>query len=217
MSSGIGTSTPALTGDSCGLPYLDGHPYRCRYGRIDRIGLRKIHCMSSIPNEYKTPLGLTSDIRQLVIEKSSVTLGTINPDGSPHMTLLLFSLDNDDRMHLPTPRTTRKVKNILERPTVTALVTIDGGWASCTGQARIVDGEDAADLNRSVRERLFTETGLATMGRFLAAHEDTTIEITPTKWLSWTMDPIFSWFEDNGINLDDFEGAWMKDLALNDE
>jgi hypothetical protein len=63
----------------------------------------------SIPNEYKTPLSPTSDIRQLVIEKSSVTLGTI-----------------------------------------------DGGWASCTGQARIVEGDEAADLNRSVRERLFT-------------------------------------------------------------
>jgi ketosteroid isomerase-like protein len=53
---------------------------------------------------------------------------------------------------------------------------------------------------------LFAETGLATMARFLAAHEDTTIEITPTQWLSWTMDPISPWFEDNGINLDDFEG-----------
>jgi hypothetical protein len=55
------------------------------------------------------------------------------------------------------------------------------------------------------------------MARFLAAHEDTTIEITPTQWLSWTMDPISPWFEDNGINLDDFEGAWMRDLASDDE
>jgi hypothetical protein len=172
--------------------------------------------MTSIPSEYQTPHGLSDDIRQLVMEQSSVTLGTINPDGSPHMTLLLFSLDSNDRLHLPTPRTTRKVRNILKRPTVTALVTIDGGWASCTGHARIVEGDEAAHLNLGVRERLFTETGVATMGRFLEAHEDVTIEISPTKWLSWTMDPLFPWFDDNGINLDDFEGAWMKDLAPDD-
>jgi len=169
--------------------------------------------MPSIPDTYRTPHGLSDDVRQLVLEKSSVALGTINPDGSPHMTLLLFSLDDSDRMYLPTPRTTRKVKNILDRPVVTALVTIDGGWASCTGQARIIEGAEAADLNRGVRERLFTETGLATMGRFLEAHEDTTIEITPTKWLSWTMDPIFPWFDEQGIDLDEFEGGWMKELS----
>jgi hypothetical protein len=169
--------------------------------------------MASIPTEYQTPHGLSDNVRQLVLEKSSVTLGTINPDNSPHMTLLLFSLDDDDRLYLPTPRTTRKVRNIRERSTVTALVTIDGGWASCTGQARIVEGDEAADLNRGVRERLFTETGLATMGRFLEAHEDATIEIVPSKWLSWTTDPIFPWFDDNEIDLKDFEGEWMKDLT----
>lgn len=129
------------------------------------------------------------------------------------MTLLLFSLDDSDRMYLPTPRSTRKVKNILERPTVTALVTIDGGWASCTGQARILEGTASTDLNRGVRERLFTETGHATMGRFLEAHEDATIEITPSRWLSWTKDPILSWFEEHGIDLAEHSGEWMKDLT----
>ena len=177
----------------------------------------RVDCVPSIPSGYQTPHGLSSDVRQLVLEKSSVTLGTINPNGSPHMTLLLFSLDDHDRMYLPTPRTTRKVKNILDRPTVTALIAIEGGWASCTGQARILEGDAAADLNLGVRERLFTETGLATMGRFLEAHEDVTIEITPGKWLSWTMDPILLWFAANGIDVDDFEGAWMRDLSPSDE
>lgn len=169
--------------------------------------------MSAIPNSYRTPHGLTDDLRALVLQQSSVVLGTINYDGSPHMTMLLFSLGEDDRMYLPTPRTTRKVKNILARPTVTALVTIEGGWASCAGSARVIDGEPAAELNRAVRERLFNEAGLATMGRFLAAHEDRTIEITPTKWLSWTLDPVLPWFADNGIDLAEHDGAWMKDLT----
>lgn len=64
-----------------------------------------------------------------------MTLSTINPDGSPHMTVLLFSLDDSDRMYLPTPRSTRKVKNVLARPTATVLVEIHDGWVSCTGNA----------------------------------------------------------------------------------
>jgi hypothetical protein len=56
-----------------------------------------------------------------------------------------------------------------------------------------------------------------TMGRFLEAHEDATIEIAPSKWLSWTMDPFFPWFDDNGIDVNEFEGAWKKNLAPDDQ
>jgi hypothetical protein len=55
------------------------------------------------------------------------------------------------------------------------------------------------------------------MGRFLEAHEDATIEIAPSKWLSWTMDPFFPWFDDNGIDVNEFEGAWKKNLAPDDQ
>jgi hypothetical protein len=68
-------------------------------------------------------------------------------------------------------------------------------------------------LSDDVRQRLFTDAGLATMGGFLEAHEDVTIEITPAKWLSWTMDPIFPWFDEQGIDVEKFEGGWMKDLT----
>ena len=169
--------------------------------------------MPGIPETYRTPHGLSSELRRLVLEKSSVTLGTINPDGSPHMTLLLFSLDDSDRMFLPTPRSTRKVTNVLARPTVTALISLDDGWVSCTGDARLLEGSEAAEINQQVRERLFTGAGLATMGRFLAAHENTTIEITPSKWLSWTSDGIIPWIESQGIDLDAHTGTWMKDLT----
>jgi uncharacterized pyridoxamine 5'-phosphate oxidase family protein len=168
--------------------------------------------MSSIPDTYRTPHGLTADLRRLLTSKSSVALGTINPDGSPHMTYLLFSLDDSDRMYLPTPRTTRKVKNIRERPEVTALVDLEPGWVSCSGHARIVEGSEAAELNHTVYDSILTEGGRATIGRFLEAHEDTTIEITPSKWLSWQMNPIFAWFEEHGIDPGNPSG-WMADRA----
>ena len=181
---------------------------------VSEQSIGKVRVMSGIPSTYRTPHGLSAELRRLVLEESSVTLGTINPDGSPHMTLLLFLLDDSDRLYLPTPRSTRKVKNLLARPTATALVRLEDGWVSCTGEARVIEGPDAAMINQQVRERLFTNTGLATMGRFLEAHEDATIEITPTKWLSWNSDGILPWIESQGIDLEaNPPGTWSKDLT----
>jgi hypothetical protein len=168
--------------------------------------------MSAIPDGFRTPHGLSDDLRRRLMQKRMVTLGTVNPDGSPHLTLLQFSLSESGRMFLPVPQTTRKVKNILDRPQVTALVELESGWVSCTGHARIMQGPEAADLNRKVYERLMTEAGRATIGRYLEAHEDSTIEITPTKWLSWQMNGMMGWFEEQGIDLGN-PGEWMKDLT----
>ena len=102
--------------------------------------------MASIPDTYKTPHGLTDGLRRLLLQKSNVVLGTTNPDGSPQMTLLQFLLDDSDRMYLPTNRTTRKVKNVLERPEVTAFVDLKPGWVSCTGSARIIELNHSSHL-----------------------------------------------------------------------
>ncbi|MGB7859546.1 MAG: pyridoxamine 5'-phosphate oxidase family protein [Acidimicrobiia bacterium] len=169
--------------------------------------------MTPIPETYKTPHGLTDDLRAALLERSSVTLGTTNPDGSPHLTVVLFSLDDEGRVQIPTPRTTRKIKNIRANPLVSALGLLTDGWVACTGTARLVDGNEAAQINRGVRERLFTEAGLATMGVFLEAHEDVTIEIEPTKWLSYSTDPIDGWIEAQGIDASAFDGPWMRNLS----
>ena len=168
--------------------------------------------MASIPDGYRTPHGLSDDLRTLLMQKGMVTLGTINPDGSPQMTVVQFSLDESDRMHIPTIRSTRKVRNIIDRPAVTALAEVGFGWVSCTGRARLIEGSEATDINRGVYERLLTEAGLATMGRFLAAHEDSTIEITPAKWLSWQGIGMFPWFKEQGIDPGD-PAAWARDLT----
>ncbi|MEM9653514.1 MAG: pyridoxamine 5'-phosphate oxidase family protein [Actinomycetota bacterium] len=168
--------------------------------------------MASIPPTYRTPHGLNDELRDLLKQKGTAVLGTINPDGSPQMTVVQFSLDDSDRMYIPTNRTTRKVTNVADRPEVTALVDVGFGWASCTGPARVIHGSEAAEINRRVYERLLSESGLATIGRFLEAHEDSTIEITPTKWLSWLGDVMFGWFEEHGVDPGN-PNEWMRDLT----
>jgi Pyridoxamine 5'-phosphate oxidase len=166
----------------------------------------------SIPGPYKTPHGLTQRLRNEVSDQARLVLGTVNPDGSPHLTLVLFSIDEDDCLYLPTPRSTRKIKNVRVRPSVTALITVESGWVSCRGEAAVVEGEEAHRINQGVRERLLTEKGMATMGRFLAAHEDTTIKVVPSRWLSWNHDVIDPWMEANGLDTSN-SNEWWKDLS----
>jgi hypothetical protein len=119
--------------------------------------------MREIPGPYRTPHGLDAALRSQILARSNAVLATINPDGSPHLTELLFYLDDKDRVLLPTPQTTKKVRNVLARHTVTVFISVESGWASCAGAARVITGEEAERLNRLNRERVLTEAGMETM------------------------------------------------------
>jgi len=170
--------------------------------------------MTEIPGPYRTPHGLDAALRQQLLARSNAVLATINPDGSPHLTELLFYLDDQDRILLPTPYTTKKVRNVLARPTVTVFVSVESGWASCTGTARVITGDEAARLNQLNRERLLTDAGMATMGLLLAAFEDTTIEITPARWMSWNDDLVLDTIVSLGGDIETHPpSTWWKDLS----
>ncbi|HET7845960.1 MAG TPA: pyridoxamine 5'-phosphate oxidase family protein [Acidimicrobiia bacterium] len=173
--------------------------------------------MTEIPGPYRTPHGLDAGLRRQLLARSNAVLATINPDGSPHLTELLFYLDEADRILLPTPYTTKKVKNVLARPTVTVFVSVESGWASCTGTARVITGDEAARLNQLNRERVLTEAGMATMGLLLAAYEDTAIEITPERWISWNDDAVLDTIVSLGGDIETHPpSTWWKDLGAED-
>lgn len=145
---------------------------------------------------------------------TTAVLATLNPDGSPHLTELLFLLDDQDRVLLPTPHYTRKLKNVRDRPVATVFFNELPGWISCTGPVEIWTGERAAEANQQNRDRLFTEAGHRTAGRVLAEHEDATIVVTPEKWLSWKGDSFVAAVRDGGGDLEsDPPNTWMKDLG----
>ena len=170
--------------------------------------------MSEIPPVYRTPHGLDAGLRHQILARSNAVLATINPDGSPHLTELLFYLDEADRILLPTPNATKKVKNVLARPTATVFISVESGWASCTGVAEVITGEEAARLNQLNRERVLTEAGMATIGLLLAAYEDTTIEVTPERWFAWNDGPVLDTIVALGGDIEaNPPSTWWKDLA----
>lgn len=153
-------------------------------------------------------------MRSVLATQSNAILATSNEDGSPHVTELLFELDSEDRVLLPTPHNTRKVRNLRERPIATVFFFDQPGWTSCTGQVDIVVGEEAAALNRRNRDRLLTQAGHETIGRLLAAHEDVTLVVTPTRWLSWSSSNLTPAIVALGGDVEQYPpDTWFKDLS----
>ncbi len=170
--------------------------------------------MSEIPPTYRTPHGLDPGLRKQILTRSNAVLATINEDGSPHLTELLFYLDDEDRLFLPTPHTTKKVRNIVARPTVTVFISVESGWASGTGSARLITGDEAARLNQLNRDRVLTAAGMATMGLLLAAYEDSTIEVTPERWISWNDDLVLDTIVGLGGDIETHPPeTWWTDLT----
>lgn len=152
-------------------------------------------------------------MRQELVAQGNVILATINDDGTPHLTEVLFLLDDQDRVQMPTPHNTRKYKNLQKRPFATVFFYDQPGWISATGSVELWTGARAEEANRANRDRLLTEAGHETIGRLLADQEDTTIVLTPTKWLSWTAETLAGGIRDLGGDVEAHPpDTWFKDL-----
>lgn len=170
----------------------------------------------AIHEVYRTPSGLTAELREQLRVDGNCVLGTINDDGSPHLTELLYMLDHQDRPLLPTPHTTRKFRNLQARPLATFFVSFKqaSGWVSCTGPVDLATGEEAHRLNQSIRDHLLTDAGHATIGRLLGAHEDTTIIINPDRWMSWNGSGLVDRIVELGGDVDAHPPkTWFRDFS----
>jgi len=168
----------------------------------------------AIDPAYRTQRGLTDEMRSHLAKQGNVILATVNDDGTPHLTELLFLLDDQDRVQMPTPQTTRKYKNLEKRPVATVFFYDQPGWISATGAVELWSGERAAEANRANRERLLTAGGHATIGLLLAAREDTTIVLTPDRWLSWSAAATVAEIAQLGGDLETHPpDTWFKDLG----
>lgn len=168
----------------------------------------------AIDPAYRTPKGLTDEMRDHLARQGNVVLATINDDGSPHLTELLFLLDPDDRVQMPTPHTTRKYKNLEKRPIASVFFYDQPGWISATGPVELWTGDRAAEANQANRDRLLTPAGHETVGRLLEANEDTTIVLTPERWLSWNGAAMMPAITELGGDLEAHPPeTWFRDLV----
>jgi hypothetical protein len=85
---------------------------------------------------------------------------------------------------------------------------------SATGPVELWTGARASEANRRNRERLLTPEGHDTIGRLLEANEDTTIVLTPDRWLSWSGAALVPMIAELGGDVETHPPAtWFQDLG----
>jgi len=134
------------------------------------------------------------EIADVLGQRTVAALGTLNVDGSIHLTYVIF-LVADGRLYLETSSVTRKARNATARPQASFLVhgTASSGrsvMVSGEGAARVIEGDEAAAINRRIRAKYLSSDALDAVDRAWASLDDVAIEISPARWRSWTGDEL---------------------------
>lgn len=120
------------------------------------------------------------------------SLGTLNEDGSPHLTAVWY-LYQDDCFFVATSSRSRKARNLAKRPHATLMVeTRKPGserGVTATGSMEIISGEKAHELNRRIHQRYMSEAAVADpkVGGVLAQFDDIALKLRPQTWTWWDM------------------------------
>ncbi len=130
------------------------------------------------------------EIDDVLAQRLETTLGTINEDGSVHLTYLLF-LYEAGRFYLETASSTRKARNVDARERATVLIqgTASSGrglMVAAEGSGRLISVPDAHAVNHRIRAKYVLPDAVDAIDRSWGAFDDVTIEVTPTRWRSWT-------------------------------
>ncbi|HEX5014902.1 MAG TPA: pyridoxamine 5'-phosphate oxidase family protein [Candidatus Limnocylindrales bacterium] len=154
-----------------------------------------------------------SEIDEVLAGRGVAALGTLNDDGSIHLTYLLF-LYEDGRFLLETASSTRKARNVAARGTASLLVQGQASsgrslMVSCEGSARIISLPEAQEANHRLRAKYLVEDAVAAIDAAWGAFDDVSIEVVPERWHSWTGDE-FARTTQESIGRD-YEEIWKPD------
>ncbi|MGN9909228.1 pyridoxamine 5'-phosphate oxidase family protein [Phytohabitans sp. LJ34] len=131
-----------------------------------------------------------AEIAEVLSQRAVAALGTLNADGSIHLTYVIF-LHHEGRVYFETSSVTRKARNA-ER-TGRASVLVQGHassgrslMVSFEGTARVIRGPGAQELNHRLRAKYIKPDALADVDRAWGRLDDVAIEITPTARRAWS-------------------------------
>jgi PPOX class probable F420-dependent enzyme len=130
------------------------------------------------------------EIEDVLGQRLTAALGTLNDDGSIHLTYLLFLFENG-RFLFETASDTRKARNLAARGTASVIVqgraaTGRSLMVEAEGDARIIDVPGAHAANHRLRAKYILPDALDAVDDAWGSIDDVTIELTPSRWRSWT-------------------------------
>jgi hypothetical protein len=153
------------------------------------------------------------EIDEVLSQRRSAALGTLNEDGSVHLTYVIF-LFEAGRLYLETASVTRKARNVSARARATMMVqgvatTGRSLMVSAEGIGRVIGGTEAQEVNRRLRAKYIRPEALDGIDRAWGRLDDVAIEITPRRWRSWTGDVLHA---ETQKELDiAYDEAWLPD------
>lgn len=149
---------------------------------------------------------LPAGITEMLTERRIGALATVNADGTPHQVSVWFDYQGD-YVDIPTPSNSRKAKNVKAGRPASLMVDIRRSdvlsGASITGNAELLDGEQARTINARITRQYLSPEALADpdiIGVF--EEDDATIRIHCDSVTTWNMNEALALlFERNGYVL----------------
>lgn len=162
----------------------------------------------TIHSLYRARHGKPDGLDVVLDRRVSAVLSTENPDGTPHSVPVWFVYDGDS-FRFRTSSSTRKARNVTERPHARVLVEHRGGWVSALGGAELQTGDDAIRSRDVIAGKYLTEEGKQTLGRVLDEHDDAAIVMTPEEWLAWDLTEMLDAVSARGHSTDRFKDWFL--------
>lgn len=138
-----------------------------------------------IPDEYLGGQQVDESALDALAERRNAIVGTLNRDGTIHMTPVWF-LYEKGLFYFETNSATRKARNVAQRHALSMLVPGTDMDVIAMGAGRVIHGEDAMAINRRIRAKYVTEEGQGPVGRFFEQVDDVAVELTPSSIATWT-------------------------------
>ncbi|GAB3653438.1 PPOX class F420-dependent oxidoreductase [Actinocorallia lasiicapitis] len=103
-----------------------------------------------------------AEVSELLHGANKLQLGTINPDGTPHMVTMFYAMV-DDRIAFWTYGRSQKARNLERDPRVTCLVELGDDYFELRGALlygttrAVTDPEDIRRVGRAVVQRMYPD------------------------------------------------------------
>ena len=138
-----------------------------------------------IPDEYRGGQEIDGQAPEALAERRNAIVGTLNEDGTIHMTPVWF-LYEDGHIYFETNSATRKARNVADRQALTVLVPGTDMDVILMGHGRLIRDQEALETNRRIRAKYVTEEALGPVGSFFDQVDDVAVELTPLSVATWT-------------------------------
>lgn len=153
------------------------------------------------------------EIADVLGQRLSAAVGTLNEDGSIHLAYVIFLFD-EGKFYFETSSVTRKARNADARATASILVhgTASSGrslMVAAEGTARVIGLPAAHAVNRRIRQKYVRADAVEALGDSWGRFDDVAVEISPIRWRSWTGTELARVTETElGRS---YEGIWLPD------